>query len=169
LIFLTVGNWPRGYDRLVEAVDRLREQDVIAEEVIAQIGAGSYRPQNLNFIDYCSPAEFTDIVTRSRAVIAHAGVGTIAQAIELGKPIIVVPRKASLGEHLDDHQYATAKQLEAERKVLVAYEVSELSDKLEQANTFVPAEKQGAQRILETVEAFLNELSAKRLKGCPDE
>ena len=37
MIFLTVGSWYRGFDRLVCAVDALKETGEIAEEVIAQI------------------------------------------------------------------------------------------------------------------------------------
>ena len=79
---------------------------------------------------FCSPDNFTSNIKIARVIITHAGIGTIIQAVELEKPVIVVPRKASLGEHVDDHQYITAETLEKEGKILVAYEVSELPDRL---------------------------------------
>lgn len=162
MIFLTVGNWHKGYDRLVEAVDMLKACDLISDEVIAQVGSGSYRPSNLQEIDYCAPSEFVDIMARSRVVITHAGIGTIGQAIELSKPAIVVPRKAELGECSDNHQWTTAKELEEEGKILVANEVSELPDKLKQAKNFVPAKRQSGEKIIEAIEKFLRKLEVNK-------
>lgn len=164
LIFLTVGNWHKGFNRLVKAVDELVESGAVIEEVMAQTGHGSYAPRYLKVIDYCSPTEFTDTMAKSRIIITHAGVGTICQGIELAKPVIVVPRKASLGEHVDDHQYTTAKQFEKEGKILVAYEVSELPNKLEQAKNFVPVRGEGSERIIQAVRAFLEKIAAQKGK-----
>lgn len=164
MIFLTVGNWHKGFDRLVKAVDELVELGTVVERVIAQIGHGSYIPRHVKVVDYCSPVEFTDIIAESRIIITHAGVGTICQALVLGKPVIVVPRKSSLGEHVDDHQFATAKKFEEEGKILVAYEVSELPDKIEQAKNFVPIKSEGNERIIQTVKSFIEEMANKKGK-----
>jgi len=169
LIFLTVGNWHKGYNRLVKAVDDLKGRGIIADEIVAQIGRCSYCPNNLKAIAFCSPSKFVENIDRARLIISHAGVGTMARVIKQGKPIIVVPRKASLGEISNDHQFATAKQLESESKVLVAYEVSELPDKLQQAKSFVPAKGQGGQKIVRTIEVFLEELQAKKCNGTNNE
>ena len=165
MIFLTVGNWHKGFDRLVEAVDKLKEQNVITDTVTAQIGSGNYKPANLRSFDYCSPNEFSDIISKSRVIITHAGIGTIGQAIKLIKPVIVVPRKAELGECSNNHQFTTAKELAKEGKILVAYEVFELPHKLEEAANFVPADEQGGQEIIRTVEIFLEQLAAKKYKS----
>jgi UDP-N-acetylglucosamine transferase subunit ALG13 len=47
LIFLTVGTWYKGFDRLVKAVDELVGSVIIDDQVIAQIGYGSYKPRYL--------------------------------------------------------------------------------------------------------------------------
>ena len=165
LIFLTVGNWPKGFDRLVEAVDELKARGFIQDEVVAQIGSGKYRPAFLNAVEYCSPTEFIEFLDKSKIVISHAGMGTIGQAIQRAKPVIVVPRKASLGEHNDDHQAATARQLEAERSVLVAYEVSELPKKIKEAETFRPSnEKNCGQQMIRTIDEFLREAAIQKYR-----
>lgn len=164
MIFLTVGNWHKGFDRLVEAVDNLKKTNVITEDVIAQIGHGSYRPTNLKVIDYCSPSQFTNIVAESKVVVTHAGIGTIGQALELAKPVIVIPRRAELGECGDNHQWTTASQLEKEGKVLLAREISELPDKLKESEQFVPVREQGEARIIQVVEKYLDELAVHRHK-----
>jgi UDP-N-acetylglucosamine transferase subunit ALG13 len=162
LIFVTVGNWYLGFDRLVEAVDRLKESGVISDLVVAQIGAGRYKPRNLSFLDFCSPEEFTTMMGNARLIISHAGIGTIAQAISQSKPVIVVPRKASLREHFDDHQLISSRQLEAEGKILVAYEVSELPTKLQQAENFIPARTHKGQQIVEAVDSFIRKLAVQK-------
>jgi UDP-N-acetylglucosamine transferase subunit ALG13 len=162
LIFLTVGSWYKGFDRLVEAVDDLRGRGVIADEVVAQIGPGSYRPKNMQVMDYCSPSDFQERVAEARVVISHAGMGTIAEAVSARKPVIVVPRKASLGEHFDDHQFSTAEQMEKEGLILVAREIEDLPARLEMARTFVPAETRGSEEILKAVEEFVERIAANK-------
>jgi UDP-N-acetylglucosamine transferase subunit ALG13 len=40
-------------------------------------------------------------------VVAHAGMGSIITALTLAKPLVIMPRRADLGEHRNDHQTAT--------------------------------------------------------------
>jgi UDP-N-acetylglucosamine transferase subunit ALG13 len=162
LIFLTVGSWHRGYNRLIKAVDELVGCGVITDEVIAQTGNGSYKPKHLTTISFCSPDEFVNFISRSRVVISHAGVGTIAQAVKKFKPVVVVPRKASLGEHFDDHQFVTAETFEKEGKVLVAYEVDELVYKIQQTENFIPNQTRGTNEILYAVQEFIDSIIAKK-------
>ncbi len=149
---------------MVKAVDELVGRSVINEGVIAQVGNGKYIPKHMKIMDFCSPNEFSDLISKARLVISHAGVGTIIETVIQCKPIIVVPRCAELGEVDNDHQFNTAKQLETEGKILAAYEVSELPDKLQQAKNFVPAKEQVGQKIIRVVEAFLSELAEQKMQ-----
>jgi UDP-N-acetylglucosamine transferase subunit ALG13 len=162
LIFLTVGTWRTGYNRLVKAVDELLGAGVIAEELIAQTGYSSYKPKNMEVIEFCSPAEFRNLISKTNLVISHAGVGTIIETVQQGKPLIAVPRQSLLGEVDNDHQFATAKQLEAEGKILVAYEVSELPIKLEQARTFIPVSSRVSEGILRAVDEAISSIVARK-------
>lgn len=162
MIFLAVGSWHKGFDRLVKAVDELKGCGIIAEEVKAQIGEGKYKPNNLKVVDYYCSDEFARAIRQARIVISHAGMGTIIETTRQGKPIIVVPRKAELGEANTDHQFNTAKQLEAEGKILVAYEESELPVKLEEAKTFVPAKSESCQEILRVVQKFIEDVVRRK-------
>ncbi len=55
------------------------------------------------------------------AIVAHAGMGTILTALEMGKPLLVMPRRAALGEHRNDHQLATASRFAELGRVKVAF------------------------------------------------
>lgn len=162
VIVLTVGTWRTGYDRLIKAIDELVDSSVITEEVIAQIGNSSYEPKHMTVMRFCSPEEFEGYIARCNVVVSHAGVGVILTTTKMNKAIIVVPRKAKLKEHDDNHQFITAKQLEAEGKILVAYEVNELPAKLEEAKTFVPVQGQGSNEILQAVQDFIDDLVTRK-------
>lgn len=162
LIFLTVGTWHSGFDRLIKAADELISSGVIIGEVIAQTGYSSYKPKNMTVIKFCPPNEFREIVSKADFVISHAGMGTIIETVRLHKPLIAVPRQSSLGEVDNNHQFNTAKQLEAEGKILVAYETSELPAKLEQVSSFVPVNSQASEDILKAVDDVINSVAAKK-------
>jgi UDP-N-acetylglucosamine transferase subunit ALG13 len=162
LIFLTVGTWRIGYDRLVKAIDELVDSGVINEEVVAQIGYSSYEPKHMTVMRFCSPDEFAEMISKARIVISHAGMGTIIEAVKQTKPIIVLPRKSKLGEVDNDHQFTTAKQLQTEGKLLAAYDVSELPEKLKQAENFTPKQEHGCEEIVRTVQEFIDSVVAKK-------
>lgn len=53
-------------------------------------------------------------------IVAHAGMGSILTALSMGKPIIVMPRRAIWQEHRNDHQMASAGKLRATAGLTVA-------------------------------------------------
>jgi len=76
MIFLTVGTlFP--FDRLVRAVDEAVGEGLLAEEVFAQIGRGGYHPRHMEWAESIDRQAFTDYVAKARAIIGHAGTGTI--------------------------------------------------------------------------------------------
>lgn len=123
MIFVTVGT-QLPFDRLIHAVDAWAS--VSREEVFAQIGPSSHRPRGMRFAPFVSPGRCRALMADADAVVAHAGMGTIIGALELGKPVIVMPRRASLGEHRNEHQLATAERLGGLGHVRVAWDESEL-------------------------------------------
>ncbi len=59
-------------------------------------------------------------------IVSHAGMGTILKSIEYDKPLILVPRLASLGEHRNDHQVATASKLDNYLNIKVVNDIEDL-------------------------------------------
>jgi UDP-N-acetylglucosamine transferase subunit ALG13 len=64
-------------------------------------------------------------------VVGHAGAGTILTTLAHGTPLVVMPRRAAHGEHLDDHQLELAGQLDGRDGVFVAEGPDELESALE--------------------------------------
>lgn len=109
MIFATVGT-QLPFDRLIRALDDWAgaHRDT---EVFAQIGRGGYEPRHMEWSHDLHPKEFRSRLEACDAVVAHAGMGTIISAVELGKRVIVMPRRAALGEHRNEHQLATVARL----------------------------------------------------------
>ncbi|MDQ8188064.1 glycosyltransferase [Pelagicoccus sp. SDUM812002] len=127
-IFVTVGT-DLPFDRLVKAVDHWAEQHP-QYDVLAQIGDSLFVPSNMLFQKFVEPDEYKRIFSQSALIVSHAGMGTILTSLQFQKPLLVVPRKASLGEHRNEHQLATAKHLKSLNKVEVAEDEHELIKKL---------------------------------------
>jgi len=126
MIFVTVGT-QLPFDRLILAMDRWAAAHPEVE-VIAQTGAGAAPAAYLHQRAHLSAAEFGDLVRRSDLVVAHAGMGSILTALDLGRRVVVLPRRAAFGEHRNDHQLATAAGLSHLASLRVAMEAEELPD-----------------------------------------
>jgi UDP-N-acetylglucosamine transferase subunit ALG13 len=91
-------------------------------------------------------------------IVAHAGMGSIITALELSIPIIVMPRKADLGEHRNDHQIATAKRFLEQGRIHVAFDEIELTEKLDQLDDLKvlgDISSHASPGLLDTISAFI--------------
>jgi len=126
-IFVTVGT-QLPFDRLIAAIDSwAAEHDA---EIFAQTGGSSFRPRHIAWKDFIDSAEAGVRIRTADLVVAHAGMGTILTRCETGLPMIVMPRRASLGEHRNDHQLATAGRLSHLPGLWVVADEAELHDRL---------------------------------------
>ena len=129
LVFLTVGNEP--CDRLTKAFDEWAAGVSDQFEVIAQIGKTDFQPQHCSFSHFLKPAEYASLFSRSALVVSHAGMGTIITSIKKNKWLVVMPRRASLGETRNEHQLATVQHFKRYHGILVAESAADLATKLD--------------------------------------
>lgn len=106
LIFVTVGT-QLPFQRLVKAMDAWAGNHP-GKEIFMQTGDTAYQPRHCAFKPYTLPDEWEDRFRRAALLVSHAGMGTILKSLDTGKPLILMPRLAALGEHRNDHQVATA-------------------------------------------------------------
>lgn len=128
MILVTVGT-DLPFDRMVRVVDAWAAETG-REDVFAQIGEGGWKPKHIRFAEFLPPQEFSEYFASARVIVSHAGMGTILTALYRGKPILVMPKKASLGEHRNEHQTATARRMMEIGGVNVAFDERELREKL---------------------------------------
>ena len=129
MIFVTVGGQV-AFDRLIETVDRWAGERG-RDDVFCQILDGAYEPKHASWERELSPADFEARLLASDVIVAHAGMGTIITALEKGKPIVILPRKAALKEQRNDHQLATAQRFRERGQVRVAMDEAELRGALD--------------------------------------
>jgi UDP-N-acetylglucosamine transferase subunit ALG13 len=156
MIFVTVGTQVQ-FDRLIRTVDKWAGTRG-RTDVFAQTGPSEYHSQHIYTKPFIDPTEFRNRVESASLVIAHAGMGSIITALELGKQIIVMPRRASLREHRNDHQFATAKQFAEQGRIKVALTEQELVDKLDQLEVLHEAERlseQASPYLIATIRTFI--------------
>jgi len=128
MIFVTIGT-QAPFDRLVKAVDEVIPQ-LANVEVVAQVFNDKYKVKNMRTVGFLEPEEFEHYFDEAFLIIAHAGMGTIISALTKGKKIIIFPRLASLGEHRNEHQLATAKKIRELNFAEVAFNEKELQEKI---------------------------------------
>lgn len=133
MIFITVGT-DQPFDRMVRVIDRWAGETG-RRDVFAQIGEGGWQPSHIAFVEFLEPVEFKERFARATLIIGHAGMGTILSALLHGKPILVMPKKASLGEHRNEHQTATARRMMALGNVNVAFDEVELREQLDRIDS----------------------------------
>ncbi|MDG5466843.1 glycosyltransferase [Deltaproteobacteria bacterium IMCC39524] len=160
MIFVTVGT-QLPFDRLIRAVDEWSGKNP-EQKVYAQISDGKYQPNNFPATKFLTPDKYRKIMLETKILVAHAGTGSILTAIEYGLPVILMPRKASLGEHRNEHQLATAENFKGLKNVYVAINESELdkilSDVMLKVGVGLESKKTiASDRLISVLSDFVNQ------------
>ena len=159
MIFVTVGT-QMPFDRMVKVVDqwaRLREQ----ADVFAQIGDTDWKPEHIAWVSYLEASDYQRRFEEADAVIAHAGMGTIIKALQMGKPLLIMPRLQKWREHRNDHQVATAKHFESYESIVAAYSEAELMERLHELEKLEVPQRIGAHAsadLIGTLRRFIDDL-----------
>ncbi len=132
MIFLTVGT-QEPFDRLVRAVDAwAATHDVPVFGQLGRLAADSYLPRHFPFESFVSADEFQERLEASRLLVGHAGMGSIISALSAGKPLLMMARRAALGEHRNEHQLATAARFAGRPGLHVAADAQAVPDLIDE-------------------------------------
>ena len=156
MIFVTVGH-QMPFDRLVRLVDQWANNHPEIS-IYAQIGESDYRPDHIDYARLMSREEFDMKLRESDAVIAHAGTGTIIQALLEQKPMLVLPRLSRFAETRNDHQVATARHFSEQGLVDAAFDDNSFRGRLDQFRNFRPAQRvteQASDELLARLRSFV--------------
>lgn len=158
MIFVVLGTQKFQLNRLLQKLDEYVEQGLLTDEIYAQIGNSTYKPQHYAYKDFMDKKEFDATIAKADLVIAHSGVGTIITAIHAKKPVVVFPRLAKYKEHVDDHQLDIARAFEMKKYVLCCYENDDLLEKINKCKGFEFDEYVSQQKqIIGIIKDFLNQ------------
>jgi len=129
MIFVTVGA-QMPFDRMVRAIDAWAGRHT-CNKVFAQVGRSRYKPRHVQYSSFLEPPSFRAFMKNAGYIVSHAGMGTIITAMEMRKPIIVMPRRADLGETRSDHQIDTVNRLRGFGGIHVTDDEEEMLSKLD--------------------------------------
>jgi UDP-N-acetylglucosamine transferase subunit ALG13 len=149
MIFVTVGT-DLPFDRMMRVIDQWAGEKG-RKDIFAQIGKGGWKPKHIPFAEMLQPPEFVSRFKSATIIISHAGMGTILSALHHGKPILVVPKQACLGEHRNEHQLATARRMMEVGNVNVAFDAQELLDRLDHLDELASPKRIGVGASVELV------------------
>jgi UDP-N-acetylglucosamine transferase subunit ALG13 len=124
MIFASVGSM-LPFDRFVKAVDEWAAANP-SEEVFIQIGDGAYEPMHAPWVRIMPHAEYRRRLETCDLFVAHVGMGSILQGLEVRKQMLLLPRLASQKEHTTDHQLHTADRFRATPGLMIVDDVAAL-------------------------------------------
>lgn len=129
MIFVTVGTHEQPFNRLIKAVDKLKRDGIITEDVIMQTGFSTYEPKYCKWSKLIPYQDMEKNVKNAHIVITHGGPASFIMPLQIGKTPIVVPRQYKFGEHVNDHQVEFARNV-AERMgtIIPVEDISTLGD-----------------------------------------
>ena len=149
MIFVILGTQKFQFNRLLKMLDTLVEKKVISEPICAQIGYSTYQPKYYEYHQFFSEEDFQKKIAESDYIIAHGGLGSMMSSMRAGKKIIVVPRSAHYGEHVDDHQYQLATLFQSRGHLLMAESERELVEAYCKIREFRPVPYRTAKNCIE--------------------
>jgi UDP-N-acetylglucosamine transferase subunit ALG13 len=112
---------------------------------------------------------FAEAFAKADVIVSHAGMGTILSATEIGKPIVLMPRRADMGEHRNNHQLDTAAEMSALANVTVVHGLEDLSRDLDRVLAQPVAVGQGSAvasaELIGNLSRFIAQKPAKKRVG----
>ena len=142
MIFVTVGTHEQPFNRLVQNVDEMKKNGIIAEDVIIQTGYSTYTPQYCQWQKLFPYEKMLRFVNEARIIITHGGPSSFIMPLQIGKIPIVVPRKHEFNEHVNDHQVLFCRALEERMgTIIVVEDICLLSDTIQNYSNIVKTKK----------------------------
>lgn len=131
MIFASVGSM-LPFERFTRAVDAWSAANPTTD-VLIQIGDGDYEPRHARWVRMMPHKAYSEALAACDLFVAHVGIGSILQALERGKQMLMLARRASLGEHTTEHQLHTVARFShtpglefAENVVSLQFKMTEL-------------------------------------------
>lgn len=134
-LFVPLGTQKFPFGRLITALNELVDKGVYApEEIVMQSTMYPVEPK-FKHVGLIPADEFNNYMQEAEVVITHSGVNSIISCMQLGKPLVVVPRLHEYGEHVDNHQVEIAELMATKYDVLTLMDMKDLEATINAART----------------------------------
>ena len=125
MIYATVGTMHLDFARLIHALDAYAA--TTDESVVIQTGLSKIVPRYADYFPFRPRAELLTMQADARVIVCHAGIGSVIDALQAARPLIVVPRLQRFGEHNNDHQIDLARAVEHRGWGKAVYDMDDLA------------------------------------------
>ena len=161
MIFVTVGTAIRPFHRLLDEMEAVAP--FLEEEVVAQTGPSTRPYINMKCQQYMTDEEMAHNYDHASVIVCHGGVGTIRNGLVRNIPLVIVPRKASLGETDTDHQTMVSRKVVGMGRGVCVDDIATLRDAIYCAKRlmFPPYEK--STELCDYISDLLARLATGRL------
>ena len=138
MILVTLGTQDKGFERLLEAIQKQIDNKVINEKVVVQAGHTKFESKDMEIFELIPMDEFDDLIRSCDLLIKHGGVGPIITGLKNDKVVSAAARLYKYKEHNNDHQLQIIKNFDKAGYILNLEDFDKLDELLEKAKTFVP-------------------------------
>lgn len=135
-VFVTTGT-QLPFPRLLDSVNDWAKTNPNTN-IIAQTAKSKGNWEHIKTHDFLSPSQYAENASWAEVIIGHAGMGTIITGYEYNKPLILMARLFSQGEHRNDHQIATISKFANVRGIQVVSNTEELISALNSSQHLQP-------------------------------
>ncbi|HOJ32340.1 MAG TPA: glycosyltransferase [Candidatus Hydrogenedentes bacterium] len=161
MIYVTVGTLFLDFARLINEMDRIAEMS--GERVVAQIGLSKTIPKHCEYFDFKPREEVLALQSEARVIVTHAGIGSVLDALEARRPLLVVPRLKKFREHLTDHQIELAEAVERRGWGKVIWDINSLAEACASPPSPPAGYSSSKHRLVSAVEEFVERVSAYKM------
>jgi UDP-N-acetylglucosamine transferase subunit ALG13 len=161
MTFVSVGNAKQLFRRFLNEVAVIASK--LPQPVIVQHGHTPFECPICKAKAFMDMEEFSSNIKNAELLIMHAGAGSVIHAIEAGKVPVVMPRRASFGEHVNDHQVEFAEALARAGRVIMIESPEELESAVAKSLSVKEAAKlmDRGSRMVSLVRNKLSEIASK--------
>ena len=124
MTFVSVGNAKHPFHRLLKGVAVIASK--LPQPVVVQHGHTPFESPLCKAKAFMNMEEFILNIKNAELLIMHAGAGSVINTIEAGKVPVVMPRRISFREHVNDHQVEFAEALARACRVIMIESPEEL-------------------------------------------
>ena len=164
MIFVTVGSQKFQFNRLLKQIDKLIENNLIKDDVFAQIGYSDYNPIHYRYKEFITQEEFKEKIKASNFIITHGGTGVIITALKNNKKVIGIPRLKEYQEHVDNHQIQLINEFKDLHFIEPVYEIKDLGKAIKKiTQTEYNKYISNTQKLIEDIIKFIEEWDKERL------
>ena len=117
------------HNELIEKIDNLIGQGIIQDEAIAQIGAGTYMPKNIEYIRFAPSLE--EYYQKAEIVVSNCGAGTIMENVTKGRKLVVIQNPDVTG----GHEWEIVTKMERGNHLLWCKDIEDLASMINTAKT----------------------------------